>query len=238
MKIEELNEEILKNYSVEYDLYKSGMLSEEKFIKLVENDLQKQEKRQEAIKEERIKRKMTDLVKVLNKSPDMLSNIKTLMDYRELRVLQVHYAAWISELRENSDTDFSYFNLSKMEESAKDLDYRRRNVHNRALGNFVGIIREYRRNQVEQFYKGQYMDPSKQSDEYGDPNIRKEMTDAILEMLHNIEDVNINELSIATKDYKEGLGTFKIIRKELEKQTRDYGVKSTLKEDDGTIELY
>lgn len=236
MKIEELDDETKKKYEVEISLFNQGVLKEEDLMRVISNDLKKQEKRNAEIKKAETRRKMENFIKLLKERPDVLSNIKTFYNYRRLRVEQRLLPIWIEEAKKDYE-NAGMLNISRMQDRVISLDKERRSVHNKALGNFNGLMRDYRNCGIEPFYQGEIMDPHNQKDNYGDPDIRKSMTDAMLSFLGDIEDTNINELSIQKEDYSEALGTFSQIYKDLNTQTHDYGLRRNIVEDDGDIEL-
>lgn len=236
MKLEELDEETNKKYEFEISLYNNGTLTEEMLMQVISNDLKKQAAREQQIKEEQTRRKMENFIKLLKVRPDVLSNIKTFYDYRRLRVEQRLLPIWIEEAQNDYETS-GLINISRMQDRVISLDKERRKVHNKALGNFNGLIREYRNCGIEPFYNGESMDPYNTKDGYGDPDVRKSMTDAILSFLGDIEDININELNINKEQYSEALGTFSQIYKDLNKQTHEYGLKRNIREDDGDLEF-
>lgn len=236
MKIEDLDDETKKKYEVEISLFNQGVLKEEALISVISKDFKKQEERNAKIKEAEIRRRMENFIKLLRLRPDVLSNIKTFYNYRRIRVEQRLLPIWIEEAK-NDYENASSLNISRMQDRVVSLDRQRRNVHNIALGNFNGLMRDYRNCGIEPFYQGETMDPYNTKNNYGDPDIRKSMTDAMLSFLGDIEDTNINELSIGKEDYSETIGIFSQIHKDLNTQTHDYGLKRNIVEDDGDIEL-
>lgn len=236
MKLEELDEDSKQKYKVEISLYEEGVLTKEALMQVISNDLKKQAAREQQIKEEQTRKKMENFIKLLKIRPNVLSNVKTFYDYRRLRVEQRLLPIWIEEAQ-NDYENASFLNISRMQDRVINLDKERRKTHNKALGNFNGLIRDYRLCGIEPFYNGEVMDPYNTKDNYGDPDVRKSMTDAMLSFLGDIEDININELNIDKEEYSEALGTFSQIYKDLNKQTHEYGLKRNIREDDGDLEF-
>lgn len=232
--LENLDSKLKEQYKVELDLVKDGLLNEEQFFQIIEKDKLKKQDREKLIKKEKQKRNMTSLIELLNKKPELLNNIKSFMDYRKLRIEQVLIPIMIEEA-ENDYENFSLLNIDMMRERVYILDKQRREKHNRALSNFSNLMNEFEKFGIPPIYTGNIMDPLKESDRYGNRDIRQEMTDSMLEILSTIEEMNINELNIETEKYDKGLGSFKEIYKDLNKQTHDFGIKKTLESDDGDI---
>ena len=183
------------------------------------------------------KDRVKSLVKALNMNPGLISNIKALMDYRDLRTKQAWLPNFIEEL--NSDPEASYLEIDRLRETVQKLDRDRRSYHNKALGNFYGMVNYMRDRGMKYYYRGKLMDPGKESNKYCDPNIRQEMTDFFLNSLYEIEEMNLADLQTEYgEQFPQGVESLKKIRGDLAKSSRDYGVKTPIREDDGDIEFY
>lgn len=176
-------------------------------------------------------RNITYLIRELNADPSRLANLKALMDYRDLRTLQVWYPDYINELK--NDPSVSDLEIQNCEEGVKKLDKERRDKHNKALGNFYGLVNDMKRRGIPAFYEGKLMDPSKEPGGYGDPNIRKEMTDSFLGLLYDIEELDIEDIRLSKDEYAQGISTLKSIKQNLERNTRQFGLDKPILEDDG-----
>ena len=176
-------------------------------------------------------RNITYLIRELNADPSRLANLKALMDYRDLRTLQVWYPDYINELK--NDPSVSDLEIQNCEEGVKKLDKDRRNKHDKALGNFYGLVNDMKRRGIPPLYEGKLMDPSKEPDKYGDRNIRKEMTDGFLGLLYDIEELNLEDIKLNKDEYAKGLSTLKTIKQNLERNTRQFGLDKPITEDEG-----
>ncbi len=235
-KINDLDDSTKEEYRVEIELVKNGTIDLKQLLNIIEKDKDKKKNREKIIMQEKQKRDITSLVELLHKRPELLENIKTFIDYRRLRIEQVLLPDMI-EKAENDYENSSFLNIEMMRERVYNLDKQRREKHNKALSNFCGLMREFENFGIPPIYVGEIMDPSKEKDKYGSHYIRGKMTDSMLYILSTIEDININELRIDTEKYDKGLGTFKEIYNNLNKQTHDLGVKKNLTRDDGEIIL-
>ena len=210
-----------KQYRVEIDSYReSGKTDDEiyKFILRAEKKLQIN--------------KVENLIKVLQKSPDSLSNIKALMDYRSLRTLQISYRDILYDYNHGINPEVGQLKIDAIQIKFNNLEMERRNVHNKALGNFCGLMRTYRQLNIPPFYIGEYMDPHYEKNNYGDPNIRRDMTDSMFSLLNAIEDVNILELQKRMEQNKEAVQVVDEMRKKLNTETRSYKIRFNSDEDD------
>lgn len=229
--LEGLDDNTKNALSIEIEMCKSGGISVDQLNQIINGYKAKSKKVEELAVQASVKRKMESLVVLLNKYPDMLGNIKALIDYRSLRIEQRVYADMLQDAREGRYG--SLYKRDIMESKLEDIDRRRRRVHNKALSNFCGLMRQFTNAGMVPIYDDELMDPSKEKDGYGDHIKRLKMTDGMLGLLANIEDLSINELNLDTDEYKAGLGTFKEIYATLGKQTRDWGGR--IVEDDGDL---
>lgn len=212
-----------KQYRVEIDsLREFGKTDDEiyKFISGVEKKLQIE--------------KVKNLITVLQKNPSSLSNIKALMDYRNLRVLQVYYGDEYQKAKDSGFIEYGPLETDILKSKAESLDKKRRETHNKALGNFCGLLRDYRALGVKPFHIGEYMDPHYEEDGYGDPNIRRDMTDSLFSLLNAIEDVELRELELESVGNKETVEQVKQLRSELNSETR--GFKMRINSDDSNVD--
>lgn len=182
------------------------------------------------IKKSNQNRNMFYLIRELNENPDMLENIKKMMDYRDLRTKQ----SWLSNFYYNNrkfiDGELKIENLKN--EITK-LDSDRRIYHNNALASFYSLVKDMKKNGIPPLYKGRIMTPfDDKVKKYGDPNIRQEMTNGFLEMLYSISETTIADLGIEQGEYDKGLDSFRKISGELRHQDHSYGVKIPLVDDD------
>lgn len=210
-----------KQYRVEIDsLREFGKTDDEiyRFIVNTERKLQFQ--------------KVENLIKVLQKSPDSLSNIKALMDYRSLRTLQISYRDILYDYNHGINPEVGQLKIDTMQIEFQELEKKRRDMHNKALGNFCGLMRTYRQLNIPPFHIGEYMDPHYEENEYGDPNIRRDMTDSMFSLLNAIEDVNIIELQKRMEQNKEAVQVVDEMRKKLNTETKSYKIRFNSDEDD------
>ena len=234
--LDSLDDNLKKRFEVEIGMYERGEITKDILLKAINKTVQNDDKIKKKLGTNFKRRQMEILVKVLYLHPELLDNIKKIMDYRKLRIEQVLYPNLIEEARQ--DANSGELKIDLMRQRVISLDRKRREYHNTALGNFYGIVRAVSYSDLPPIYTGKIMDISKQPDHYGDHRVREEMTDGMLGLLYNIEDTSINELNIGKEKYDEGLGTFKEIHDMLNHQNHDYGIRNTLKKDDGDIEFY
>ena len=180
--------------------------------------------------------KLVYIMRELNSNPSSMSNIKALMDYRDLRTEQAWLSYIINEMKHEPNS--SEFKIDSCRMRVEALDKRRRETHNKALGNYAGLLRQMKIHGIPPIYTGHIMDPSKTSNNYGDPNIRNEMTESFLELLYIIEDAKIEDLRKIAEEQEISVQDLSQVKKKLEKSTHDWGVKEPLrKDDDGNIEF-
>lgn len=181
--------------------------------------------------------RMTYLVRELDANPRAIGNIKAMMDYRDLRTQQAWLPNYINEL--NEDPNASYLEIGRLRETVVRLDKERRSYHNKALGNFNGLVNDMKKRGINFFYRGNIMDPNKEENKYGDPNVRQEMTDFFLGCLYDVEDMSVADINRAFDGkYSKGAESLKAVRSQLVQSSRGYGVDKPLKEDDGDITFY
>lgn len=183
-------------------------------------------------------RNMFYLVRELNETPDMLENIKKLMNYRDLRTKQ----SWLSNFYFRTTQMYDgELNIQNLRHEVTRLDRDRRSYHNQALAAFYSLVNDMKSNGIPPIYTGRLMSPyDDKVKKYGDPNIRQEMTDAFLGMLYDISETTIDDLKIENGEYSEGVQTFRSIARELQHQDNSYGVKKPLTkdEDKDDVEFY
>ena len=187
---------------------------------------------------ERRNRNMFYLVRELNESPDMLKNIKNLMDYRDLRKKQSWLSNFYFRTTQMCDGELK---LQSLRHEVSKLDRDRRNYHNRALASFYSLVNDMKAKGIPPIYTGRLMSPyDDKVKRYGDPNIRQEMTDAFLGILYDISETTIEDLKIENGEYSEGVQTFRSIARDLQRQDSSYGVKKPLTKDEckDDIEFY
>lgn len=131
----------------------------------------------------------------LEKSPSLLSDIKRIMDYRDLRTQQVYYAKLLSEYRMQ---DHSWVRVCKTveyagewekikwEDKVSQLDKNRRPTHNRALSSFARIVEVGKYNGLPEIYNGKVLSIDEIYKHEGLME-RQDMTDAMFDMLFTIE---------------------------------------------------
>lgn len=137
----------------------------------------------------------------LEKSPSLLSDIKRIMDYRDLRTQQVYYAKLLSEYRMQ---DHSWVKVCKTVEYAGEwekgrwqdkviqLDKDRRPTHNRALSSFARIVEVGKFNGLPEIYKGKVLSMDEIYRHEGLME-RQDMTDAMFDMLFTIENAVLSQ---------------------------------------------
>lgn len=181
-------------------------------------------------------RNMFYLIRKLNANPDMLENVKKMMDYRDLRTKQ----SWLSNFYYNSNKfNDGELKLQTLRNEVYRLDRDRRKYHNNALASFYSLVNDMKKNGIPPLYKGKIMTPfDDKVNKYGDPNIRQEMTDGFLKMLYSISETTIADLGIEQGEYDKGVDSFKKISGELRHQDHSYGVKEPLRNDDDAPSFY
>ena len=91
------------------------------------------------IAKSRRNRNMFYLVRELNERPDMLDNIKKLMDYRDLRTKQSWLSNFYFRATQIGDGELKMQNLRH---EVTRLDRDRRNYHNQALAAFYSLVND------------------------------------------------------------------------------------------------
>ena len=181
--------------------------------------------------------KVEILREYLTKKPELLSNVKAIMDYRNLRTEQTFSARLAKDyrygnlknplVRSMSELDYQTYQMRVQE-----LDKKRRSVHNRALGNFMGIVRYGREHNLPELYSGVGLTEEEMQKHINLPE-REKITDFMFGLLADIEEENIKQLEEKEKD-----DIIKGVKKDLERESRLYHVKKPLREDEGDIEFY
>lgn len=190
---------------------------------------------------------INDIKEYLRRDPNLLSAIKAIMDYRNLRTEQAYYA----KLAYEYDHQFKLPKVSKAIRSAgefdrsfwKDrlveLDKRRRATHNKSLTGFARMVNTGRLYGFPKIYKGKVL-TADQIENHQEPAIREQMTDAMFDMLFTIENAIIEQ-----ENEKESPKEAQLItdtRKEMQQFNREYSVKTSMQKDesrnkDGGIEF-
>ena len=163
----------------------------------------------------------------------VMDKIKKIMDYRNLRTEQAYYAKLSyeydyanfseqsKEVRNAGDFDRSYWK-SKLQS----LDRDRRGKHNDALISFYGIQSIGRKFGLELLYNGQELSP-KDIINYNHPELREQITNAMFEMLHSIEE------SVIDKEGQENEKELLVkLKQDINKFNKDYNVKKSILKDD------
>lgn len=88
-------------------------------------------------------RNMFYLIRELNANPDMLENVKKMMDYRDLRTKQ----SWLSNFYYNSNKfNDGELKLQTLKNEVYRLDRDRRKYHNNALASFYSLVNDMKKN--------------------------------------------------------------------------------------------
>ncbi len=181
--------------------------------------------------------KVEILREYLNKKPGLLSNVKAIMDYRNLRTEQRFSSLIvdayrrgderISLIKDMGESDFQFYQMR-----IQQLDRKRGKMHNTALGNFMGILRYGREHNLPELYSGVGLTEEEIQKHINLPE-REKVTDSMFGLLADIEEENIKQLEEIEKE-----DIIKGVKKDLERQSRLYHVKKPLREDEGDIEFY
>lgn len=190
---------------------------------------------------------INDIEAYIKRSPQNLSQIKKIMDYRNLRIEQAYYA----KLAYQYDNQFKLkssevcklvrnsreFDRSCWKEQLITLDRRRRATHNRALAGFRSMVNNGRIYGLPSIYKGRVLEENEITG-YDGLDIRAKMTDAMLELMNVIENSVIIDID---KENDENNGIYQIAR-EIQKFNKEYSVKKSIEHDedikeDGGIEF-
>ena len=176
------------------------------------------------------------VIKALQDSPDStMSCMKRMMQYRDLRTKQ----AWVSELlhhiKTHHDPELENINPDFLKDDLVRIDKSRRGIHNDTLSSFCNFINSQKKAGNSRIYRGNLMDPLKEPDHYGDHRVRQEMTDGILSILYDIEEMNLKDIFLDRMNQEYGSSSVESLRelsKNLRSQSRSYGAREPLKEDD------
>lgn len=180
-----------------------------------------------------------DIRTYLEKSPRLLSEIKRVMDYRNLRTEQVYYTKLLNEYRlmeyswntrvSKIVREAGEFQASWWREKTIDLDKARRGKHNGALMAFADIINTGKACGLPELYSGKVLS-LREICNHEDSVTREEMTDAMFDMLRTIEDAVIQQ----EPEQNEAI---KGVQKEMTQFNRAYHVKqSMIKDEDRNID--
>lgn len=151
--------------------------------------------------------------------PDLVTpgRINALLDYRNIRVEQ----AYLSKV---TNGDFSRGTRQML----NDLDHDRRRRHNHALTSLLGLVDFAKRFGLEPIYEGRLLTQKQiNSHDTATLDIRKEMTDAFLKILKDIDDCPYS----LVRNSKE----MKSIKNNSDKNTSDFKVSKNLEHDDDDI---
>lgn len=177
----------------------------------------------------------------VNASPSSLEHIMAMLEYRDLRTEQAYYAmlAYIydhnkfgrnvpKEVKNAGEWDRSYW-----KERIIALDNNRRSKHNRALASFYDFVQIGRVNNLDYIYVGDILLP-KEAFRYERPEVRTQMTNAMLELLKSIED----SVQVGIEQNEQ----LKRIKTDMNSFNRSYKVSKSLTDDesekkDGGIEF-
>ena len=144
--------------------------------------------------------------------------LKNILGYREIRTLQ----AYASKLARG---DYTKDTRSKLVE----MDKARRSSHNLALANFKGLVEFGKKYGLESLYDGALLtDQEIERHTVDTLDVRKEMTDAFLKML-----VDIDKTPYSLVDNKE----ISVLKNKIEKVDRDYKVSKAIEHDDDDVEF-
>lgn len=111
------------------------------------------------------------------------------------------------------------------------LDHKRRDAHNLALSGVNILNRLMERYGLQKLYTGPTMD-GKEIDDHTNLDARKAYTDFFFDVINSVEDVSISQIAERSKLSADRLGE---VKRDIDKTERDWGVKESLKEDDGDI---
>ena len=173
----------------------------------------------------------------LRRNPNLLSAIKDIMDYRNLRTEQAYYA----KLAYEYDHQFKLSKVSKIVRNAgefdrsfwKDrlieLDKRRRATHNKSLTGFSRLIKTGRLYGYPKIYSGKILEAD-QIENYQELETRAQMTDAMFDMLYTIENAIFEQEAI--KDGTQEAKTVKEMQEEMQKFNREYDVITSMRKDE------
>lgn len=175
-----------------------------------------------------------DIKLYLEKTPDLLADIKRIMDYRNLRTQQVYYSRLLYEYR-------NYGNLTKVSKTVEaarewdksiwetktiELDKKRRETHNRALVSFTRMVKIGRANGLPELFEGEVLTEDaiyKHEDTYG--MSRERMTDAMFNMLFSIE------RGVIHQEHEE----IQKIQDNMDKFNDRYHVQRSIRTDESTV---
>lgn len=151
-----------------------------------------------------------------------IKRIENLLAYRELRTRQ----AYVAMICRGNNTRTIRERLAK-------IDKDRREKHNLALTSFKGLIEFAKKYNLEPIYTGNIL--SEKDIESHNPqtyDVRKEMTDAFLELLKDLGEYSTRQITDknARKDIEK-------IQNRIFKNQRDYAIKQELLEDEGDIKF-
>lgn len=170
--------------------------------------------------------------------PSTLEYIKSMLEYRDLRTEQAYYSklAYLYDYKKfdrgipKEVSEAGEFDRSYWKERIIALDKARRRTHNQALGAFDAFIRIGEKHHLDYIYIGDRL-TAKEASAYERPEVRTQITDAMLQLLNSIEE-NVTPLNSDDKlhDVKRNMNQF----------NRSYSVSESLssdesKEEDGGI---
>lgn len=183
----------------------------------------------------------------LQKDPQLLYELKCILDYRNLRSEQTYYSRLAHEYDFGHNNNI--FRIPKIVREASSLDREhwrdritaldknRRATHNRALVAFHNIVQTGIKNGLDYIYAGHTL-TGKQATQYEYPERRTEITDAMFELLDVIE-----KAALAKTEQAPEIVSLNTMQDDMNQFNRAYSIKNSLKKDedrqkDGGIEFY
>ena len=185
-----------------------------------------------------------DIRAYLETSPRLLAEIKKVMDYRNLRTEQAYYSKLLNEYRLSQFSweervcrivrDAGEFEASWWKEQTIYLDKSRRGKHNAALMAFRDIVNTGRAAGLPELYDGKMLSLAEICN-HQDPVTRAAVTDAMFDMLTEIENAVIQKEPERNEGIKE-------VQRDMLRFNRAYNVKQSMVRDedrrkDGGIEF-
>lgn len=111
------------------------------------------------------------------------------------------------------------------------LDHKRRRTHNLALSGVNILNRLLERYGFEKLYTGPTMD-DKEINDHNNFDVIKAYTDFFFDVINSVEDVSISQIAERSQVSADKLGE---VKRNINKTKRDWGVKESLKENEGDI---
>lgn len=149
--------------------------------------------------------------------------VKAFLEYRDVRVKQ----AWYAQINAGEVSRSRATEMNK-------LDHERRLKHNAALHAMLGFDLVATKLDLPPLYTGRKMTEEEiESHAISKLDVRKEMTDWFLDMVHEIEDLTASEYLREDKSNS----FIDSLKKDIYDFDRAYGVEENLLEDDGDIKF-